>query len=1066
MHDFGQTERQTEAGEDLKHLREPLATSASVMQTNASFTSVCGGTSTSSTPFLMRQFLHFLGDCYNHIDTPLDSALQQSVELARFVESTQCQDFLPRQQQQVRWGLWELLRDEKAREVSLLEMEKQVRLYGGSTRLGRKREFGSYVNPSREALGNAVGSSGGLGQGGVVNVVFGSAWHELNEVDEDALLETLRARGRYHVRLPRHASHCQRRIGCRKNSSSSHSSSASQLTSSLPPRPNGSRFMTVMGVMKNNTPQTESSNGSNTFAEVTMTDSDDPCVVLGTVETLTPGCSLCIAQGLIQGCWVSLHLLQLVNVVSTAHLCAAPLLVPNEALSTSPKEALCVGYHVAQQQLKVAVGFLFSVSASTPASIQSTSATQREQTKNSTVDDEKKHHAKVVSVMELLARQGLDVCVHLLAALRLLEPENAYLVLLHAAVLSFCDRNGVRKAKQLLRGFIASSPAFSERKTMEKGDFDMYDMWLQFEAALGGEGVMRSDSERIMLLLEQVVTGILFSVFLELLEMKEQPLVIMRTPYASGDDTIAKKTVESSIAMCLRARDVLDKIVQPRLFKLYDAADGAIGTRARQSQSLCWLLRGTLCHILTALSLAPGTASMFSHTYAADEALACTHEAVKRSDAAREFVGHPLAPAWVEQMLNGSNKGEGRGEATHGGNNAPFLHAEEIGGDTFYEWRLRVEGDAGAANTKKEANESCNVYAHSADDADNNEDNDNGGVDVLPAHERVTDVALLPPAAMRLWFVLAQTLFRSTSADLVIARSRDSDSAEKRDGDTCRESLEASAVPSMCQTSAALASHTGDVASPAPQQKKMKSKKGLAAQRAVMAERENVRKVMEARRLTEQSPLGFWWRWQEAMTHYCLLSVKTDTTQASLLGRYRHLFTSVAGEGATLTTFMRALAITHPILPSESWTFVATHFFPYSLLPSKQTPMREEGSKHAEFSLDIVDVRLREAWQRYELQCVQPAIAATTVPTDEENTRHTTTSSAVQPNDDRPFQQRTKQEVLVKAATLPRPTRGIAQLTNAIAKPTSLQTPSLSQLKTTEEPQRKSFPRQRQQRRL
>ncbi|EKF39003.1 hypothetical protein MOQ_000778, partial [Trypanosoma cruzi marinkellei] len=239
----------------------------------------------------------------------------------------------------------------------------------------------------------------------------------------------------------------------------------------------------------------------------------------------------------------------------------------------------------------------------------------------------------------------------------------------------------------------------------------------------------------------------------------------------------------------------------------------------------------------------------------------------------------------------------------------------------------------------------------------------------------------------------------------------------------------------MCQASPVFASHTRDAALPAVQHKTMKSRKGLAAQRAVMAERENVKKVMEARRLTEQSPLGFWWRWQEAMTHYRLLCVKTDTTQTSLLRRYCRLFTSIAGEGDTLTTFMRALTTTHPILPSESWTFVAAHFFPYSLRPSKQTPMREEGNTHAEPSLDIVDVRLREAWQRYDLQCVQPAIAATTV----------------QPNDDRPFQQGTKQEVSISAATLPRLTRGVAQLTNVIAKPTSLQMSSLSQLKTSEE---------------
>ncbi|RNF15188.1 uncharacterized protein Tco025E_05637 [Trypanosoma conorhini] len=669
MHDAVRGVRNSERAEEPKPQQEPAAPAVSVAAADVAV-AVDGGVSP-PTESLTRRFVHFLWACYKYIDAPLESALQQSVELAQFLETAQCASFLPRQQQQVRCGLWEMLRDAQAREVSVLELEKQMRLYGGLARGGAKRELASWPQPSRDAVGIAMGScrrQSSSSHGGGAGNVAGSAWDGLSAADEDALLDALRARGRYHARLPRHANHCQRRSGGGKNPSlASRSSPQSCLRYALVAAPAAS-------------------------AGAAAAEPDDSAAVLGSVEFLTPGCPLCIAQGLLQGTWTSLHLLQLVNVASIAHLCAAPLLVPSDALSTTPREALCIGYHVAQHQLKLAVGFLLAVAAPPAPSPQTTPATLQEQSTGSVADEERKHHTDVVRVISSLATHGLEVCVHILAALRCLEPGNAYVVLLHAVVLAFCDRDGVCKAKQLLRGFITSVLAVSSGKALQ-GDCDTYDMWLRFESALGGGNVARPDGEEGMLLLEQVATGILFSVFLELLELKQLPPLLTRGPYATACDARTRATAATAVAACLRARDVLDTMLQPRLDKLCDAADGAICTRGRQSQSLCWLLRGTICHTLNALSLAPSTAAILSLAYDAEAPLACTREAVKRSDAAQEFVGHPLAPAWTEQMLGGLEGGAGR----PGGNRLPSAHSDEDGEAATAEWRLRVDGDDAAA---------------------------------------------------------------------------------------------------------------------------------------------------------------------------------------------------------------------------------------------------------------------------------------------------------------------------------------------------------------------------------
>ncbi|ESL06749.1 hypothetical protein TRSC58_05573 [Trypanosoma rangeli SC58] len=851
-----------------------------------------------------------------------------------------------------------MLRDMQAREVSALELEKQHRLYGGLARTGAKRGLASCAHPSRDAVGIAMGtnmrrSSGS--QGGGVGIMVGSVWDGLSEADEDALRDALRARGRYHARVPRHASHCQRRSGCRKSSLG--------VSQSAPAKPSQSclryalfKDPAMMGAV-GTTPLPEVSGAANALAGSVAAEPDDPTAVLGGVESLTPGCSLCIAQGLLQGTWASLHLLQLVNVASMAHLCAAPLLLPSDVLSTTPREALCIGYHVAQHQLKLAVGFLFSIAASPVSSPQSTSVTQQEQTEGSMADEKKKHHADVVRVIRTLATHGLDVCVHLLTALRSLEPGNAYVVLLHAAVLAFCDRDGVSKAKQLLRDFITSVLAASGEKPLQ-GDCDAYDMWLGFESALGDEVSARPDSEQEMSLLEQVASGILFSVFLELLELNQLSPLITHGPYANKCDTTAKASAVSAVAVCLRARDIIDKVLQPRLVKLCDAADGAIGTRGRLSQSLCWLLRGTLCHILNVLSLAPSPAAILSHTYNADAPLACTHEAVNRSDAAQEFVGHPLVPAWIDQMLSELAGGAVR----PGENRLPSMRADENGGAATTEWRLRVDGDAAPAAAAVDA-------AEEEKEEGVKRIRDGADVGVLPPHERVTEVAPLPPPAMRLWFVLAQTLFRSTSADLVAARLRDGEAAE---ANTDRDiSQGAFTTTPASQTGVAAGSPTKDAVPHASQNEAVRTRRGLTVQRAVMEEQDNVKKVMEARRRTEQSHIGFWWRWHETMTRHRLLSATTDAGQASLLGRYCQLFVSAAGDGAPPTPFMRALMEAHPIVSSERKAFAAAHFF--SHLP---TPLQEAGEEPEGLSLAIIDARLREAWRRYDLCCVQPAIAA------------------------------------------------------------------------------------------
>ncbi|KEG09884.1 hypothetical protein DQ04_04491020 [Trypanosoma grayi] len=876
-------------------------------------------------PSLMVRFVHFLWACYNRIDAPLEALLQQSVELARFVESNQGQSFLPHHQQQVRWALWELLHDAAGRESSVVVMEKESRLYGGWSKTAVKRAspsvscadhkgglsalatYGNNNNSSSSDNKNSSSSSSS-NHAAVVAGVPGKVWHAMSEAEEDALLAALRARGHYHMRIPRHAQSCPRRDGNKRTSHVSAPSFRSRLHDSLMMAVNGPTKVVETTTATTSEHYTEPQTRHNsTSVDGGAGAHGDPHAVIGTVESLTTGCSLCTAQGLIQGCWVSLRLLQLMDMVAATHLCATPLLVPHEALSTRPCEALCVGYHVAQHQLQLAIGLMLSIVAPPLSSSPVSSAAPGGHTADPMLDDEKEHHAKASAAIGALALHGLDVCVHLLAALRCLQPDNVYVVLLHAAVLSFCDQHGVSKARKLLRDFATTTvsnaaaaaaatktdtdAALSSSKEFPD-DCDAYDMWLLVESSLRTSSGMEVKDERTLLLLEQMVTGVLFTVFLQLVELKElpPPPTHCQRPSSHGE----------AAAACLRAREALDTIVRPRLLKLCDAADGAISTRGCQSESLYWLLRGTLCHILNALSMTPSTE--VAHIFDAEETTACTREAVKRGEAAREFVGHPLAPQWVNALLSDSE--------------APKHTA-------LGEWRLQIE------KTVWSGNDTATVE---------------GG---LPGWERVTDVALLPPAAMRMWMVLTRTLFRSVSADLVVARARDD-----------VEAATASAPPEREQTGGDSFSDT--------QNAKRKEKKGVAAQRAVMAERENAHKIAEVQCRTEQSSIGFWFRWRKAFVAYRLLSTVTDG-RPSLLERYRQLL--LAGgckDTGVVTSFMLALQAICPIAPSQQEALAMAQLFPAAAV-------LQEGEQ--EFSLATLDGRLREAWQRYDLQCVQPAMA-------------------------------------------------------------------------------------------
>ncbi|KAH9597405.1 hypothetical protein LSM04_003911 [Trypanosoma melophagium] len=948
------------------------------------------------TTSLLLRFLHFLWACHTHVDLPLEHTLQRSIELAHFTESIQPLCVLPRQQLNVRWALWELLHNAVARERHVDEMEKQSRLYGGGwakTITRRVSPWTSSVehggiggssssssNNNNTTIPTTLGTSSGNntshstyyyhsyyhnpnknGAGGMT-VQF---LREMSESEEEALLAALRARGHYHARLPRHANNCSRRI--KKNSN-------------------------------NNNNNNNNSNSS--LCNSSAVEPKNMDVVLGPVASLTSGCSLCIAEALLQGCWMCVRLVQLIDTVAAAHLCAAPLIIPTDVLSLTPREAMCVAYHTAQHQLQLSITLLLSIATEPQPS--STSLPASSSYLHVTGEDEKRHYARTATAIAAVAQQGLEVCVHLLSALRSLRGENMmYVVLLHAATLTFCDRDGVRKAKQLMMNFATSlllldavpegggGSAKTSCAKKKLNDNDLYHMWLRIESLIElGDGVKAYEGRTLkspsLLRIEEVTTGVLFTVYLELLQLRELPLPT--THQASGMDASISNTAagEAAINVCLRAREVLDTIVQPRLLKLCDAVDGAVCTRGRQLQSLYWLLRGTLSHILNTLCISTTSPTRSeADRYKSEDPLECMREAVKGSEAAREFLAHPLAPDWVniimtqQQHHHPPHSNTTITTANDGKDNVEKGEKEHMRGIGW--WRLQIEMHANDKHYCEKESTPENV--------------------TLSPLERVTDVALLPLSAMRLWFVLARTVFRSVSADLVSARVReDVNDPTTPVVNTAPHSVVGVPVVSTTTTTTTAVGPSSTLTTAAHENDKnihtnnsnnnnnrsggKKERRGAAAaaQRAAIEERTNRHKTEEAQRRTEQSPLGFWYRWHEAIHTNCLMSRLTKRG-ISLLGRFKQVMCFASGGNNTtvMTTFMRVLSEECPIAASQQEAFVAAQLIDPDLLSTEQKQQQEEEEietkKEEEPSLALLDERLRHAWESYDLQCVQPAVA-------------------------------------------------------------------------------------------
>ncbi|KAG8343039.1 hypothetical protein TRVL_06129 [Trypanosoma vivax] len=664
---------------------------------------------------VVAQFVRFIWTCHKNIEIPLEASLQESVELAQFVDSNASRCFLPRQQEEVRLALWELLHEasERDRSVALLQWQ----LDDNATRMTRiisslpSANSTVYTHTGFTSLKKRLDANGEQFD-----------WESTSLEEEQILLTVLEGLGRYHTRAPRHAAHCAQRP---ENKNRVHDSGKrlplSYIGPSLCSQPPTKGVGTPAGSCVSREPPCGGP------AEIAKNGKSQ--LLLAKTESLTTGCPICAADGLIRSCWVSVHLLQLMDMLAAAHLSAAPLLLPHDVVSLSPREALSIGYHIAQQQLHTASALLLSI-ANTPEASTSCSKNADRDSIDNMEEDRRRHNVKVEASIGTLAKHGIDICVHLLASLRCMEVNNVYVVLLHASALSFFDLHGVGKAKQLLLDFVASMSRESTKSGVcDSGGFDesmddIYKYWVLVESILcSNDAVTAEYAEHKLMCLEQVSTGILFSAFLDILDLRDLPFPSACNEQQSPD------AYRAAVHSCVRARDALDKIVYPWIVKLCDAADGSISIRGRQSLSLYWLLRGTLCYLLNALSLL-SSVTVPPGSYDAEAPLRCMQNAASECDSAREFADFPLLAEWVKAIVNDSESKE-QCERVCGG-------AEPLCG-----WRLRVNIDCSRSNL------------------------------VLPPSQCVSNVSILPPPIMRIWLVFARALFRNVPADLVSARAHD-----------------------------------------------------------------------------------------------------------------------------------------------------------------------------------------------------------------------------------------------------------------------------------------------------
>ncbi|AAZ11186.1 hypothetical protein, conserved [Trypanosoma brucei brucei TREU927] len=877
----------------------------------------------------VTRFVNFLWICHRDIEIPLETSLQRSVELAQFVESNRCSCFLPRQQQCIRWAIWESLYGGVERARSLAEVKNYIESYCcGPLRRPLRPHFGATAFRGNDS-GGGVSTSPCRGATDVrcKLVADNRAWGELNVTEENSLLALLRANGRYHAPLPRHASHCPRK---KSGKGFNHRLPLLQLVRAIQSgrfhsdqregEDGGTGFSHFLEL------STSAFRGGSQSTEVDGVGADDPpasensFATLSDVELLTTNCPVCSAEGLLQGCWLSVCLLQLVNMLASAHLCAAPLILPHDVVSLKPREAIAVAYHIAQHQLHLAVGLFYSIVELPSTSKSSTRKSDGGCFPGSASSGEREHHDRANGTIGELAHHSLVVCVHVLSSLRVLERRNVYAVLLHASVLAFCDRRGTTKANQLLRGFIGSIVNMSEDlrgsgKICLPPGGDIYDAWMAVEPLLYKEKSVEDEQESDLLVLEQITTGLLFSVFLELLEMKDLPA-------PSEKHQRPPNIYSTAVISCLRARDVLDKYACPRLRKLCDAADGSISSRGRQSFSLYWLLQGMLFHNLNALSLLPSVSTPF-HSYQGEIPIQCMQAAARESDAAREFTEYPLAPQWME-ILNDCEVVKAA---------KPCVDADET--HTWpCEWRLPVSVDTSKPSF------TCGS---------------------LPPEQCVTEVALLPPPVMNVWFDFARALFRNTPADLVSAHTGD-DETELRHPHGAPTAFPPDAAVASPPSINALSSKVGKV--PLGRQRDLDEKAAAA-------------KLEKTRLHAAQSEIGFWSYWCEVFASHQLLSLVSD--RPSLLDRYRQLlspFTGVVGcDNCNKTPFMRALQECYPLIPSQGGSHSVAQY-PFVLPSDGQQGVQRSVAQllqERELSLAAIDCRLRTAVDQYERQCTRPA---------------------------------------------------------------------------------------------
>ncbi|CCD12586.1 unnamed protein product [Trypanosoma congolense IL3000] len=452
------------------------------------------------------------------------------------------------------------------------------------------------------------------------------------------------------------------------------------------------------------------------------------------------------------------------------------------------------------------------------------------------------------------------------------------------------------------------------RKLCAAGNVDIYDMWLALEPLLEKEQRLPETGQQdFFLVLEQVTTAILFFAYLRLVEMIDLP-----APTDGLQDGI--RTYEDAVASCIRVREVLDVYVYPALLRLGDAAEGSVSSRGQQSLSLYWLMRGMLCYNLNALSILLSINTQ-PHTYEERAPIECMEAAIRQSDAAREFAHFPLAPHWAGALLRDYVEGK--------------KFSWQVGAEsTDYvsrEWRLHVSVDNGGASDTS--------------------------FGVLPPHQCVTDVALLPAAVMHLWLFFARTLFRSAPADLVR---------------TCGGGAE----PNLSHPPVGVASvGVGAPSPPARENKNETKRRAPLNQRKRTTDKLKAFRLEETRQRAVESEIGFWFRWREALATHCLLGLMVN--RPSLLDRYYRLLlphaTNAGCPNCTTTPFMRALEELYPV--------AADHYGPQwraqQLVALHQQGAQQQGGRsvarllqNEELSLTGIDHRLRRSVEYYEPHCV------------------------------------------------------------------------------------------------